>query len=120
VALSRILAAWVAVAVWFVLWEAATRGAWRGGTGPWLRAPLWHYAGEALALTLLGTLWFASLGSGAWWLVFALIGVVAAWHPPEGARRTRRRASRELIGRALGVCRVLVAGGILAWTLGTT
>jgi len=120
VGLSRILAAWLAVAVWLVLWEAAARQVGRGAAGPWLRAPFWHYAGEALALTLLGALWFASLGAGAWWLVFALVGVVALWPAPDGGRRTRRRASRELIGRGLGVCRVIVAGGILAWRLGAT
>ena len=117
--LSRILGAWLAVAAWLALWEAAGRRIGRGGTGPWLRAPAWHYAGEALALTLLGALWFASLGTGAWWIVFALVGA-AAWPAPEGGRRTRRRVSRELASRALGVCRVLVAGGILAWRLGTT
>ena len=118
--LSRILAAWLAVAVWFVLWEAAARRVGRGGAGPWLRAPLWHYAGEALPLTLLGALWFASLGRGGWWIVFALVGVVATWPAAGEGRRTRRRAGRELLGRALGVVRVIVAGGILAWRIGTT
>lgn len=117
--LSRILAAWLAVAVWLLLWEAAARQLARR-TGPWLRAPAWHYAGEALALTLLGALWFATLGPGEWWLVFALVGVVAAWPAAEAGRRNRRRVSRELIGRSLGVCRVIVAGAILAWRLGTT
>ena len=116
--LSRILAAWLAVAIWFVLWEALGRQVGRGGGGPWLRAPLWHYAGEALVLTLLGALWFASLGTGAWWLVFALVGVVAGWPPPDAGRRSRRRVTRELIARGLGVGRVVVAGGMLAWRLG--
>lgn len=33
---------------------------------------------EAFVLTLLGTLWFASLGKGGWVLVFAFIGVLAS------------------------------------------
>lgn len=113
------LAAWLLVAAWFLLVEAAARPLGRGGSGPWLRAPLWHYAGEALLLTLLGALWFASLGTGMWWLVFALVGAVAAWPPVEGGRRGRTRRARELAHRALRVGRVVVAGGVLAWRLGT-
>ena len=33
---------------------------------------------EALVLTLLGTLWFASIGKGGWILVFALVGLLAS------------------------------------------
>jgi len=113
------LAAWALVAAWLVLWEAVGRQVGRGGAGPLLRAPFWHYAGEALLLTLLGALWFASLGAGGWWLVFGLIGGLAAWPPIEGGRRSRRRGARELAGRGLRVGRVLVAGGLLAWRLGS-
>jgi len=113
------LAAWALVAAWLVLWEAVGRQVGRGGEGALLRAPFWHYAGEALLLTLLGALWFASLGAGGWWLVFGLIGGLAAWPPIEGGRRSRRRGARELAGCGLRVGRVLVAGGLLAWRLGS-
>lgn len=33
---------------------------------------------EALVLTLLGALWFASIGKGGWALVFAFIGALAS------------------------------------------
>lgn len=33
---------------------------------------------EALVLTLLGVLWFASIGKGGWVLVFALVGLLAS------------------------------------------
>jgi hypothetical protein len=112
------IAAWLAVAVWLLLWEAGGRRLGRGGTGPWLRAPLWHYAGEALVLTLLGALWFASLGAGAWWMVFLLLGIAVAWPKPGGAKRKRGWAAGELVGYALGAARVVVAGGLLAWRLG--
>ena len=115
---SRILAAWFAVAAWFVLWEAGGRRIGRGGAGPWLRAPLWHYAGEALVLTLFGALWFASLGAGAWWLVFLLLGILVAWPAPGSVKRKRGRAPGEVIGHALRAARVVVAGGLLAWRLG--
>ena len=116
-ALSRILLAWVAVAAWLLLWEAMARQVGRGGLGPWVRAPLWHYAGEALLLTLFGALWFASLGAGGWWLVFGLVGAIGEWPSPREGRRSRRRLSRELGGRALRVARLVAAGAILAWRL---
>jgi hypothetical protein len=116
VGLSRIVLAWLAVTGWLTLWEAMARQAGRGGSGPWLRAPVWHYAGEALLLSLFGALWFGSLGAGGWWLVFALVGAIAQW-PAPAERRARRRGPRELAGRALGVLRIVVAGGLLAWRL---
>jgi hypothetical protein len=115
--LSRVLLAWLAVAGWLLLWEAMARQAERGGSGPWVRAPLWHYAGESLLLTLFGALWFGSLGAGAWWLVFGLVGAIALWPPPSEGRR--RRAAG-LVGRALRVGRIVAAGGLLAWRLGPT
>ncbi|HUF34592.1 MAG TPA: hypothetical protein VMN37_01520 [Gemmatimonadales bacterium] len=116
--LSRILLAWLAVTGWLIAWEAVARQVGRGATGPWVRPPLWRYAGEALLLSLLGALWFASLGAGAWWLVFALVGAIAAWPAPDGGRKNRRGVPRELVARTLQVARVLAAGGILAWRLG--
>lgn len=110
--------AWLVLALWLLLWEAMARQVGRGGTGPWLRAPLWRYGGEAVLLTLFGALWFGSLGSGSWWLVFALVGGLMAWPAPEGGRKTRRRPTRELGGRLLQVTRIVVAGALLAWGLG--
>lgn len=111
------MVAWLAVGAWLLLWEAMARQVGRGGEGPWIRGPLWHYAGESLLLTLFGALWFASLGAGGWWLVFALVGAISEWPAPSGGRKGRRRLARELAGRALRVARLLAAGGILAWRL---
>jgi hypothetical protein len=111
------LEAWVVVGAWLTVWEAATRALARGGTGPWLRAPMWHWAGESLLLVLLGTLWFASLGPGAWWLVFGLVGAIREWPEPGTAARHRKHSWRELAVRILGVVRILAAGGLLAWRL---
>lgn len=74
---------------------------------------------EALAATLLGALWFASLGAGGWLLLFLLLGLVAGL----AERGTRiaflRSAVRdEAIGLALILVRYLAAGAILAWRLG--
>lgn len=106
-ALDQLLLAWLLVAAWLALWElAATR-----------RAPEARMLGESALLTLLGALWFASLGTGAWWLVFLLIGAWGEWRMPREPRRTRRRLAREVGIGALGVLRVVVAGGLLAWRL---
>ena len=115
--LSRVLLAWLAVIMWLLVWEAVGRQVGRGGAGPWLRAPLWRYTGEALLLTLFAALWFGSLGAGAWWLVFALVGALAQW-PAPGERWPPRRASRLLLGRLLQMGRIMAAGGVLAWRLG--
>jgi hypothetical protein len=74
---------------------------------------------ESLALTLLAGLWFASIGSGGWPLVFLLVGILVA-----GAERGLRSAflrselRPEVRGFALGVARYLAAGALLAWRLG--
>ena len=105
-ALSRLFGGWIAVTAWLLLWELAKSrlGAARGD-GRLRRARL--HLGEALLLTLLGALWFGSLGAGAWWLVFGLVGALRQWpfSPP-------------IIVSLLLVFRTVVAGGLLAWRLG--
>ena len=112
------LVGWVFVGGWLILWEVATCLFARGGTARWLRAPLWHWLGESLLLVLLGALWFASLGPGGWWLVFALVGAIREWPEPGDAARHRKRPWRELAMRVVGVVRIVAAGGLLAWRLG--
>jgi len=67
---------------------------------------------EAVVLTLLGSLCFDSLGSGGWWLLFLLIGLLAAypvrWSEP----------NRDLVVGLMDTARYVVAGAILAWRLG--
>jgi hypothetical protein len=65
-------------------------------------------AAEALVVTLIGSLWFDSLGHGGWWLLFLLIGAVAAL--------ASQRATLITIGADL--VRYVVAGALLAWRLG--
>lgn len=114
-ALSRLLLGWVLVTLWLLGWDLiAARSAWA-------RRSALLSAGEALLLTLFGALWFGSLGSGAWWLVFALVGALREWpgQPDPVARVRGRTAPRPRIAlRLLRTLRVVVAGGILAWRLG--
>jgi len=121
VTLGRLILAWLPVAVVFVV---------IGGLGPragvadpsmprrrWLltRADVWWRALEAVAATLFGSLWFDSLGSGGWWLLFLLVGLMVSVARVEGPAPPPRR---ETIRRTLrDVVRYLLAGAILAWRL---
>jgi hypothetical protein len=103
VAFGRILLAWVVVGAWLAVWALGEHRVTDAGHPSAVElAPL---TGEALLLALFAALWFGSLGSGAWWLVFLLLGGLMAW------------PVRSLAGAAR-VARVVVAGGLLAWTLG--
>jgi hypothetical protein len=104
VAFGRILLAWVVVGTWLAIWAFGERRV--TGAGRPSAAELASLTGEALLLALFAALWFGSLGSGAWWLVFLLLGGLMAW------------PVRSLAGAAR-VARVVAAGGLLAWTLGT-
>jgi len=130
-ALSRLFGGWIAVVVWLLLWDlvgsrlGAARGDGRltrsvGPTGTCaLRARVRArvHLGEALLLTLLGALWFGSLGAGGWWLVFGLVGALREW-PVRRGRQPAERPDPISIGISLLlVLRTVVAGGLLAWRL---
>lgn len=74
---------------------------------------------EASVLTLLAALWFGSIGRGGWFLVFLLVGVLAAG-ADRGLRSAflRSQARDELRQFGFGVAKYLVSGAILAWRLG--
>jgi hypothetical protein len=102
VAFGRILLAWAVVGAWLAIWAFGERRV--TGAGSPSAAELAPLAGEALLLALFAALWFGSLGSGAWWLVFLLLGGLMAWPV-----RSLAEAAR--------IARIVVAGGLLAWTL---
>jgi len=106
-AFGRLALAWIVVAAWLAAWRLGER---RAGGGVSARKPLrrpqtWRLAGEALLLTLFAALWFGSLGAGAWWLPFLLLGALMEW--PVGS-----------IAGVARIGRILAAGGLLAWRLG--
>jgi hypothetical protein len=102
VAIGPILLAWVVVGTWLAIWAFAERRV-TGARGP-SAAELAPLAGEALLLALFAGLWFGSLGSGGWWLVFLLLGGLMAW------------PIRSLAG-VMRIARVVVAGALLALVL---
>jgi hypothetical protein len=115
-ALSRLFGGWIAVVVWLLLWELiGSRLGTPRGDGKLRRARV--HLGEALLLTLLGGLWFGSLGAGGWWLMFGLVGALREW-PVSRGRRPAERSDPISIGVSLlRVLRTVVAGGLLAWRL---
>ena len=124
---GRLLLAGLPVAVWFGLaawgrWAVRARSAPEAAVG--LPSPVssraigWHLA-EAAGVTLFASLWFDSLGSGGWWLLFGLVGFLVGFPgrmlaipaTPDGRRLAVRDGFYD-------VTRYIAAGGILAWGLG--
>jgi hypothetical protein len=124
---TRLVLAWLTTAVWFLLASAGSvrlvarlgrRGAEPGsGVGPPPLRLRWRLV-EAAVLTLFASLWFDSLGSGGWWLLFFLVGVLVAM--PQWLRLVAEQALPRRVavaGACADLARYVVAGGILAWRL---
>lgn len=126
--LGRLLLAWGPVAAWFVLaawarWAAIVHRRPEAGVGLPLPLTPWSLSwllAEAGALTLFASLWFDSLGSGGWWLLFALVGFLTSF--PARMRQvawTGGALRRLMLADATAdVARYVVGGAILAWRLG--
>jgi hypothetical protein len=124
VTLGRLLLAWLPVAVLFAF---APPLGYRWDLPPDQRYLVWSFnrwevgwrLAEAGVVTLFASLWFDSLGAGEWWLLFFLVGLLAAfprrlvmWQHVEPARRRHL-----LVHSCLDVARYVAAGGLLAWRL---
>ncbi|HXF96957.1 MAG TPA: hypothetical protein VNI61_12735, partial [Gemmatimonadales bacterium] len=113
VTLGRLVLAWLVVAAWFVAAAWAGRrllAAARPAPGPLL--------GEAAVVTLFASLWFDSLGSGGWWLLFLLVGLLAAFPVRlQGIAAAGLPRRAEILLALLDTARYLGAGAILAWRL---
>ena len=126
--LTRLVLAWLPVAVWSVVATVGTallvglqsrppdqEGLWVGLPLPLLK---WRLV-EAVLLTMFGSLWFASLGTGEWWLVFLLVGAIAATPSWLVFRPTDVRPGRaSLVGVSADLARYVLACAFLAWRLG--
>jgi hypothetical protein len=106
--LGRLMLAWLPVAAWFAaLGWAAHRWIGIAASPAPSFAGLGWIAGEALLVTLFGSLWFDSLGHGGWWLLFGLVGLLAARLP----------TSPGFVALAVSTLRYVGAGALLAWRL---
>jgi hypothetical protein len=112
VTLTRLVLAWLPVAVEFVVVGGL------GLQGRGLRAGVvgWRSL-EAAVTTLFASLWFDSLGSGAWWLVFLLVGLLVGFATRFPEDRFAMPRDSVLLGLR-DVARYVLAGAILAWRLG--
>jgi len=127
VTLTRLVFAWLPVAAWFLiaargmpplvasLAKPAGQPGVRGAIP--LPSPKWRIV-EAALLTLFASLWFDSLGSGGWWLVFLLVGALATIPTWLRTRPDQPASGALLVGACADLARYIVAGAILAWRLG--
>jgi hypothetical protein len=124
VTLGRLILAWLPVAALFALVPPI---GYRWDLPPDSRPFVWSFNRweigwrlvEAGIVTLFASLWFDSLGSGGWWLLFLLVGLLVAfprrlvmWQHVEPERRRHL-----LVHAAFDVARYVIAGGLLAWRL---
>ena len=122
--LGRLVLAWLPVAVWFTFATGiARRLTLAGETPPPLGALLLRAVRrasiESLVLTLLSSLWFDTLGAGAWWLPVSLVGalVALAGVTPVVPSVPRSRSTLLLLF-LIDVLRYVGAGALLVWRLG--
>jgi hypothetical protein len=125
VTLGRLVLAWIVVLAWFIVATIATAIVVVRYLAPppdadpattRNRALTWR-AIEAGLLTLIASLWFDSLGSGGWWLLFLLIGALVAF-PPWFRARPAGVAPRLLLANSVAdLARYVIAGALLAWRL---
>lgn len=109
--LGRLVLAWLPVALWFAGVAAVARRL--ALTERPFAALARRAVVEALLLTLLASLWFDTLGAGAWWLPALLIGALVGLAPaiPQPRRTT-------VLLYLLDLLRYVGAGALLAWRLG--
>lgn len=109
--LGRLFLAWLPVAAWFTGVAATARRLML--TERTLRQLTQRASVEALLLTLLASLWFDSLGAGAWWVPASLIGALVA---VAGMTPQPRRTIFLLF--LVDLLRYVGAGALLVWRLG--
>ena len=125
VTLGRLVLAWIVVAAWFGVATVATifvmvrvvsshnAVGYIGLVSTYTKQRLL----EAAVVTLIASLWFDSLGSGEWGLLFLLFGLLVSspkWFPPAPFAVTTRVRFAEI---ACDVARYAGAGALLAWRL---
>lgn len=119
--LGRLTLAWLVAALWFVVADWGIRrmagDATRPDAAARRRATGW-IAVEGGVVTLFASLWFDSLGSGGWWLLFVLVGLLAAFPVRLQAIAVGALPARPtLLVAVLDTARYVGAGALLAWRL---
>ena len=120
--LGRLVLAWMPVAAWFLVaaWVGArlARGPVPAQRATRMWAAVWTLA-EAGVVTLFASLWFDSLGSGGWWLLFLLVGLLVGFPLRlQGLLTANLPRRSEILLALMDAARYVGAGAILAWRLG--
>ena len=128
--LGRLVFAWLLVVVVFVVVGGVgirfrnVDPSKPGGHWDFTKRDMMWRALEAAFATLFGSLWFDSLGSGGWWLLFLLVGLMVSFARLQGSMRTEpdpawaSRLRRDTIERTVrDILRYVLAGAVLAWRL---
>ncbi len=128
--LTRLVLAWLPVAVWFVAVEWGSAQVARraapsspaadlsaGADAAALRPAVVGRVVEAGVVALVASLWFDSLGAGEWWLLFLLLGALVAVAAAVARRPAPAGRALYVLG-AIDAVRYVAAGAILAWRLG--
>lgn len=124
--LGRLVFAWILVAIWFYASLFVTIGILMFALNTWgtvssmgniQRSMLYWRALEAMLVTLFASLWFDSLGSGGWWLVFLMVGILVA--VPTQLINTGGPDRKVVFAATVAgdLIRYVVAGALLAWRL---
>jgi hypothetical protein len=119
-ALTWIVLGWMATWLFFMAWEAVEARVAGGPREPGrtvLRRAPGAYFIEALLFTLIAGLWFASLGHGGWWLLFALMGLLVEWAAWMRVADMDDTPFPPLVHVLLGGIRGTAAGGLLSLLL---
>jgi hypothetical protein len=122
VTFGRLVLAWIVVAAWFEIATFATnylvnRLAIPADATVYMGIPthvLKRRLVEAALVTLIASLWFDSLGSGGWWLLFLLLGALVTspkWFAVGPDPAPRRAPFADTI---CDLARYVVAGALLA------
>jgi len=123
--LGRLALAWIVVAAWFEIAAYVTHyivaklviptGATVDTAVP--AHLIKRRALEAALVTLIASLWFDSLGSGEWWLLFLLIGTLVT-SPAWFVRALDPIPKRAIVADTVcNLLRYVGAGALLAWRL---
>jgi len=125
VTFGRLAIAWSMVAAWFVIATVVNIGAMvrvtKSQDAVTFIGVLPHYLKrrllEAAVLTLIASLWYDTLGSGEWWLLFLLFGALVSsskQFAPAPDTLSRRVLIADIV---FDLARYIGAGALLAWRL---
>ena len=111
--LTRVILGWLAVTAWFAIADAVLNTL-RGSNAPRGARPWWLPLIEGLFFTLFAALWFGSMGTGGWVLLFLMLGLLVELPPRLRDSTQRAHPTGLAMATGVGLVRTLVAAGLLS------